>query len=100
YANLVSGGGGVTAAQLAGVDAPILALASANPTRGPARFQLQLPGATAVTTDVCDVAGRRLCSLASGTLGAGTHSIRWDGTANSGAPVPAGVYFVRVTAGE
>jgi hypothetical protein len=100
YANWVTGGGGVTAAPLSGLEAPLLALASANPTRGLVRFQLQLPGASPVTMDVCDVAGRHIRSIASGVLGAGAHAVTWDGADDFGRAVGAGVYFVRLKAGE
>jgi hypothetical protein len=99
YANLLLGGGASGAPRL-DARAPLLALASGNPTRGGARFQLQLPSARSVVMEVHDVAGRRIRSLASGWLGAGAHSLAWDGTDASGRSVGSGVYFVRLTAGN
>jgi hypothetical protein len=100
YANMVSGSGGVSDAPLAGVAAPLLSLASQNPARGVARFQLQLPSTRAVAMDVMDVAGRRVRSLAHQSFAAGAHSLTWDGTDDAGVAVGSGVYFVRLTAGE
>lgn len=100
YANQVSTGGGVSDAPVVGAAGSLLSLLSENPTRGAARFRLSLPDARSVAVDVHDVSGRRVRSLAAPrTLGAGTHTVAWDGDDDSGAHVPAGVYFVRLTAG-
>lgn len=98
YANTF--GAGATDAPRLAVGAPLLTLVSGNPTRGAARFQLQLPGERSVAMDVRDVAGRRVRSIANGRLRAGTHALAWDGVDDSGVRVGSGVYFVRLTAGE
>ena len=44
---------------------------------------------------------RRVRSLASGLAFApGAHAVAWDGADDAGAHVPAGVYFVRLVAGN
>jgi hypothetical protein len=48
---------------------------------------------------VCDVAGRMVCTLASGWHLAGEHVLPWDGRDDQGERVPAGVYFVTVESG-
>lgn len=49
-----------------------------------------------VRVDLLDSAGRRLCDVYRGHLGAGVHSVTWNGAGS--ANVSAGVYFLRVTA--
>ncbi|MFN8176879.1 MAG: FlgD immunoglobulin-like domain containing protein [bacterium] len=101
YANRVTATGGVTAAPIVAVTSSLLSIVSGNPTRGEARFRLALPESRNVSMDVCDVTGRRVRSLASGSAFApGTHALTWDGANDLGALVPAGVYFVRLIAGN
>jgi hypothetical protein len=76
------------------------ALASANPSRGPAQLRFALPAAGDVSLDVLDVAGRRVRTLASGRLEAGTHSVVWDGADEQGRALPNGTYFARFASGE
>jgi flagellar hook assembly protein FlgD len=45
---------------------------------------------------VLDVNGRRVASLASQTLSAGTHALAWDGNMAGGERASPGVYLVRV----
>jgi hypothetical protein len=44
---------------------------------------------------IFDVAGRKVRNLADHVFPAGEHTLRWDGTDDTGARVPRGVYFVR-----
>lgn len=46
-----------------------------------------------------DVTGRHVATLADGLLSAGWHTLRWDGRGLDGAPLPAGVYLLRLDAG-
>jgi flagellar hook assembly protein FlgD len=51
--------------------------------------------------DVLDLQGRTVTTIFEGrTLGPGSHFVSWDGRGRSGSSVAAGVYFVRVRAGE
>lgn len=68
-----------------------------NPHRGSMPLRLILRRPERVRVDVFDIQGRRVKTLAEGALGAGVHSIPWDGNAQPGDPAPAGVYFLRVT---
>ncbi len=70
-----------------------------NPART-ARLSFTLPKAANVDIGIYDVAGRRLATLASGTLDAGVHSREWSGKDASGHDVGAGVYFARLRAGS
>ncbi|HEX8385194.1 MAG TPA: T9SS type A sorting domain-containing protein, partial [Rubricoccaceae bacterium] len=65
-----------------------------NPTSGASTLELSLPAASAVEVSVYDVLGRRVASLAEGTLGAGAHALR----VAPGA-LAAGTYVVRAEVG-
>ena len=61
-------------------------------------FGLEWPGTVSVV--VYDVAGRRIRTLAHETLPAGRHVRGWDGRDDEGGIVAAGIYFVKLEAGE
>lgn len=77
-----------------------LRLASPSPTNAGARFALALPRACVVRAMVLDAAGRRVRELSAGSLGAGMHSLPWDGLGDDGRPAGPGLYFVSVAAGD
>jgi hypothetical protein len=52
-----------------------------------------------VELTVHDVSGRLVRRLESGPRQRGIHAVRWDGTDGRSRVVPAGVYFVRYSAG-
>jgi subtilisin family serine protease len=66
-------------------------------TPGPRRvaLELSLPNGGPVDVSLFDVQGRRVARLVQGTLGAGVHPLKWDGTAEGGGGVGAGIYFAR-----
>jgi hypothetical protein len=71
-----------------------------NPAHSSAIVDYELPAGTELSADVLDIAGRRICDLsARQLLPAGMHHLTWDTRDASGAPVPTGLYFVRVGAG-
>ena len=49
-----------------------------------------------VSLTVYDMAGREIRKIAEGLFSAGTYLSTWEGTDNSGSPVPSGIYFVRL----
>lgn len=72
-----------------------------NPFGSGTRIDLALPEASDVTLAVHDVSGREVRGIRLRGLGAGAHTQVWDGRDDRGRPVPAGVYFLRVSgAGE
>ncbi len=87
---------GTAGAGIALVAHPILTV-SPNPSRGPVRIAL-LDGSAGVggpvMVSVFDVQGRRVAVRS----GAGPE-MGWDARGDDGAPVPPGLYFVRVTRG-
>jgi hypothetical protein len=64
-----------------------------NPVRGSARIRYMLPQASSIRLEAFDRSGRRFATLASGFASAGAHSATWDARG-----VPAGIYFLRLTA--
>ena len=71
-----------------------------NPTRDAMACAVTVPSAENVEISVHDLAGRRVALLYSGRLEAGEHPFRWDGTLGGQARAPAGVYRVRLRAGQ
>ena len=51
-----------------------------------------------VDVTIYDVLGKRIRSLASGYHQPGIYEVSWDGTDNSGSPVPGGMYICRMNA--
>ena len=72
-----------------------------NPARARTTLSFDLPRAERVTLRILDVAGRSVRTLAAGEpMVAGPHDRAWDGRDDAGAILPAGVYLVRLQAGE
>lgn len=69
------------------------------PSRGRANIAFTSPAGPASVT-IVDVAGRHVRDVLRAPVNASEHVLRWDGTDESGAPVGAGLYFVRIRAGE
>lgn len=100
FANRIEANGTVDVPGL-GPEALGLTALSPNPARGEVRMRLDLPRPARVTAEVLDVTGRSVRVLRSGAqLGVGAHVLAWDGADESGARTPAGVFFVRVRAGD
>jgi hypothetical protein len=68
-----------------------------NPSRGETDLGFTLPAASRVRLGIYDVAGRQLRNLLDAPFPAGVHEIRWNGRSDAGVPVPAGLYYVRLT---
>ena len=71
-----------------------------NPTRDDATVAFQLGRGQDVRVGVYDLKGRRIREFALGELGAGAHSVGWDGRDAAGHDVAAGVYLVRLVTPE
>lgn len=71
---------------------------SPNPFAAATRLTFTLPTRGRVRAEVFDVRGDRVRTLVDAVREAGVWSEAWDGTGDSGRPVGAGVYFVRVRA--
>jgi flagellar hook assembly protein FlgD len=68
-----------------------------NPFTGETNIPFTLQGAGYVMLTIIDIRGNTQKSICSGTLPAGKHSLRWDGTGNEGNRLPSGIYFYRLT---
>src|SRR5262249_22089620 len=69
-------------------------------SRSPLTLRYSLPSASAVSIGIYDVRGRKVTSLFDGRVGPGEHVLTWKGRLESGRAAPAGVYLVRVVAGN
>jgi predicted outer membrane repeat protein len=67
-----------------------------NPFNPSTTIHFELERSMRVELAIFDLAGRRVRTLMSGTLSAGSHGERWDGTDSSGGAVASGTYFARV----
>jgi hypothetical protein len=71
-----------------------------NPARGGAIIGFALPRSGDVELALFGLRGERVRTLVSGMLPAGRRSVAWDGRDDHGRPVPSGVYFYRLVAGD
>ena len=95
-----SGGAGQTAVADPAAAGPIrLAGPHPNPMSWSTNFIVDLAAGSHVRLEVFDLAGRRVRSLLEGEHQAGPHSVNWDGRGDSGAFLPDGIYFARLSAG-
>lgn len=73
---------------------------SPNPARASAVIEFGNAVRQSVELSLYDVAGRRVRQLYAGDLHAGVFRTRWDLRSDAGTAVSAGVYFVRLSAGN
>ena len=81
---------------------PSLQLVNVAPSLGSVGTQLTfaLPRPAVVRASVHDLSGRRIADLGETLFEPGTHGIHWNGETGRGVSVPAGVYAIRLTAGN
>jgi uncharacterized repeat protein (TIGR01451 family) len=77
-----------------------LATGRPNPFRDRVTIRFDLPVAGHADLAVFDVTGRRVRTVIRGRLDAGRYAPIWDGRDEHGSRVAAGVYFVRLRAGD
>lgn len=75
-----------------------LAFRGPNPSGGGSALRFALATATNARLDLYDVRGRLVRALFNESAAAGEHVLGWDGRDAAGRPVPAGVYYARLTA--
>jgi hypothetical protein len=76
----------------------LLSLIGPNPARGSVDLRVDLASAGEIVVDVFDVGGRRVRRVVGQSLGAGAHTLSWNGLDGTGHPVSAGLYFVQARA--
>ena len=93
----------------AGVDAgaikPMSMKVSPNPAAGSVRVTYALPGADPASRreafiEVYDARGRRIDSIPVEGTTTSCNTVTWDGRSSSGARVPAGIYFLKISDGN
>jgi hypothetical protein len=67
-----------------------------NPFRAGTEIAFRVPEAAKVVIAAYDLTGRRVRRLAERTYPAGEYRLQWDGGDETGRPLPAGVYFIRM----
>jgi hypothetical protein len=71
-----------------------------NPAAGGVHIAFELPAPGRARVAVYDVAGRLVRTVVDGTRPAGRSEVAWDGADGAGRPAAAGVYLIRVEAGN
>jgi hypothetical protein len=71
-----------------------------NPFRNGTAMSFDLPAPARAAVSVYSVAGRKVATVVDREFGAGRHDVMWNGRDSSGRPVPAGIYFYRLEAGD
>jgi len=75
-----------------------------NVSRSPAQksvgIRYHLPARARVNLEIYDVTGTKIRTLNAGVRESGDHVAVWDICSDSGKPMPQGIYFVRLQAGE
>lgn len=71
-----------------------------NPFNPETFIDFTLPFEQQVSLKVYNVKGQLVRTLAQGRMGAGIHTVKWDGRNYSGDRVSSGVYFYKLTADE
>ncbi len=71
-----------------------------NPFGRTTTFRFSLARGGPAELDVFSVAGRRVRALASGVREAGDYRVEWNGTDDSGRPLAAGIYYVRLRSAQ
>lgn len=89
-------GAGAAVRQERGGDSAASLSAYPNPFNPESTIVFDLPNSGAAKVEIFDVRGRKVRTLFSGILTAGSHTVQWEGSDDSGASVASGVYFVRL----
>ena len=71
-----------------------------NPFNLSTQIRYETPERTRARLDILDVNGTVVCVLSDKIEDAGSHCVSWDGSGESGKPVPSGVYFCRLETGQ
>ncbi|MBZ0267945.1 T9SS type A sorting domain-containing protein [bacterium] len=69
-----------------------------NPFGSATSIRFETTRGSSVDLAIYDATGRRVRSLVSSTMDAGSHTLRWDGRNDAGTSVATGIYFVRLRA--
>jgi flagellar hook assembly protein FlgD len=59
----------------------------------------EVPQSGNVEIKIYDISGKYISEIINQYLSPNTYTFYWDGTTNTGSPVPKGIYFVRIISG-
>ena len=71
-----------------------------NPFNPTTDISFSLPSAANVSLRVYNLLGQEVATVVDGDMGAGVHTVTWDGSNDGGAQVSSGIYFYRLVAGD
>ncbi|MBN1541615.1 T9SS type A sorting domain-containing protein [candidate division KSB1 bacterium] len=71
-----------------------------NPCKPTSQFDVRIPQEGPVTVAVYNLLGEKIREIENNPLPAGQYRYEWNGVDELGAPVPAGIYFIHLKAGE
>jgi hypothetical protein len=71
-----------------------------NPFNPSTQITYQLPATKQISLVVYDLLGKEVKTLVNGVVTAGSHTVTWDGTNNTGDPVSSGVYIYTLKTGS
>jgi len=80
--------------------APLMSQNYPNPFNPSTSLSYALPEDVSMSLIVYDIHGEMVKHLVSGQQSAGWYVAQWDGVAQTGQPVPAGLYFARLQSGS
>jgi len=92
--------GDLTDVGAGGIPTALALRAQPVPARTATEILFDLPMTTPIRIEVFDVAGRSVRMLAAGQYAPGSYSLPWDLRGTNGARLPAGVFFIRLQAGD
>jgi flagellar hook assembly protein FlgD len=71
-----------------------------NPFNLSTSISFSMPASSEVNLTIYNIMGQKVKTLAKGWFEAGSHTVTWDGTNESGSVVASGIYFYKLNAGE
>ena len=71
-----------------------------NPFNPSTRFTVAVPNNSLVDVSVYDILGRKIATLLTGEIPAGSYPLEWKGLNDRNVPVAGGVYFLRMSSGS
>jgi hypothetical protein len=92
----VLGAGDASSPVLIGQGENLVACASPNPTGGPCRFEIFVPGSGSsveASVRVVDAMGRHVATVSDAPLERGSNTLSWDGLLSNGERAPGGIFF-------